>query len=69
MANEEVVPTKASPTPVAMISLNEFCVDLSRRQPAEMVGAFHYTQRAANVTHNTQAAYQASFEKFATTPD
>jgi len=55
--------------PVETLSLDEFCSRLSEtvRSP-EMIGGFHYTERAANTLRDTFEAFKARFDVFVNKP-
>jgi len=55
--------------PADELTLTEFCTRLSARdRRVELIGGFHASQRAAERHKDTEAAYQAAFDAFATQP-
>lgn len=53
----------------APISLDEFCIQLSQKEPrVELISGFHYTELAAGNARDTAEAYQARFVAFLTKP-
>lgn len=65
-ATEEVVAPVAE---VPKLSLDEFCARLSETvKSPELIGAFHYSERAAGSPHATSEAFKARFEAFRNAP-
>lgn len=51
------------------VTLDNFCIALSARdRRVELIGAFHFDQRAAQQLFDTPANYQKRFDAFATQP-
>jgi len=61
--------TVAPPVPVEQLPLDEFCRRLSEKdRRVELIGAFHFTERAASRTSDTEQQYRARFEAFTKKP-
>lgn len=71
MAKTDNTPAPENATPVVELNLGltEFCSRLSMRvtQP-ELIAAFYHTERAAGRLSDTDAAFSARFDAFATSP-
>lgn len=70
MATAKTQTIQATATPQAdQITLDEFCLRLSKvDKRVELIGAFHYAERAAEHVKDTESDFQARFEAFATKP-
>lgn len=69
MARTDPKPNDAG-TPVAdefPVSLDNFCSDLSQSdRRVELIGGFHYSERAAGRTKDTPSAFRARYVAFTT---
>ena len=68
MAKAQTTTTEAADAPVA-ISLDEFCIRLSRTEPrVELISGFHHTEELAGRVRDIAASYQDRFNKFMKKP-
>lgn len=59
----------ATPKTAEQIPLSEFCRQLSMKdRRVELIGAFHFTETAAQRTQDTEQNYRARFEAFIKKP-
>lgn len=69
MAKEEIKAEPAVVEVVPEVSLDEFCTRLSETvKSPEMIGGFHYTERAAQRMRGTSEAFKARFDAFCNKP-
>lgn len=59
----------AAPAAEFPVSLDNFCADLSKSDKrVELIGGFHFTERAAGRLRDVASAYSARFQSFVTRP-
>lgn len=65
----QVAAVKAAVPDSFELTLDEFCVRMSSKVNApELLGAFHYEERAAGRLKDTEAAFAKRYEDFARKP-
>lgn len=69
MAKDDNKVAAVEDAPAIEVSLDEFCTRLSETvKTPEIIGGFHYTERAAGNMRGTFEAYKARFDAFLTKP-
>ena len=70
MAKEDIkAQAETEVVAVPEVSLDEFCTRLSETvKSPELIGGFHFTERAAGRMRGTSEAYKARFDEFLNKP-
>lgn len=69
MAKEDPKAEKPADAVAQKLLLDEFCARLSETvKSPELIGAFHFSERVAGVTADTEAAFKARYNDFINKP-
>lgn len=70
-SKNDVAAAEAAEAPAAELelTLDEYCLRLSKTDKrVELIGAFHFTEKAAGKTKDTESAFAQRLAAFATKP-